>query len=211
MHRSAIHFPTSFVYTATMETKQILAGIAAFLALLAYIPYLRALIKKKIQPHPYTWLLWSIVTGITLAGQVASGAGVGALPTAVSEVLTICIFVFALQFGFRHVKKIDNYYLAVALLGLIPWAITRNPTISVIIAVGIDLVAFAPTIRKTWRQPKSESPVLYAANTVKHLFGLLALQSYNITTVLHPAAMILTNAPMALMTLFKKPAHKARS
>lgn len=191
-----------------MEIKQLLAGIAAVLALLAYIPYLRDLLKKKIQPHPYTWLLWSIVTGITLAGQLVSGAGVGALPTAVSEVMTVCIFVFALQFGFRNIAKVDNYYLVVALLGLIPWAITRNPTISVIIAVGIDLVAFAPTIHKTWHKPDSESATLYAANAVKHIFGLMALQSYNIATVLHPAAMILANTPMTLMILLKKPAKK---
>lgn len=191
-----------------MEIKQLLAGIAALLALLAYIPYLRDLIRKKIQPHPYTWLLWSIVTGITLAGQLVSGAGIGALPTVVSEVMTVCIFVFALQFGFMNIKKIDNYYLVVALLGLIPWAITRNPTISVIIAVGIDLVAFAPTIRKTWHKPDSESATLYAANAVKHIFGLMALQSYNIATALHPIAMILTNTPMALMILLKKPKKK---
>ncbi|MFZ1249673.1 MAG: hypothetical protein WAQ24_05140 [Candidatus Saccharimonadales bacterium] len=191
-----------------METKQILAGVAALLALLAYIPYLRALIKKKIQPHPYTWLLWSIVTGITLAGQLVSGAGVGALPTAVSEVMTVCIFVFALQFGFKHIERVDNYYLAVALAGLIPWAITHSPTISVIIAVGIDLVAFAPTFRKTWRNPKSEAPILYGANTIKHMFGLLALQSYNIATVLHPLAMVVANAPMTLIILLRKPRVK---
>ncbi len=188
-----------------MDIKQLLAGVAAVLALLVYMPYLHALIKKKIQPHPYTWLLWSIVTGTTLAGQLVSGAGVGMLPTVVSEMMTVCIFVFALRFGFRHIVKVDNYYLAAALLGLIPWAITRNPTISVIIAVGIDLVAFAPTVRKTWHNPKSEAATLYAANTIKHIFGLLALQSYNIATALHPAAMILSNAPMALMILFKKP------
>lgn len=187
-----------------MEIKNILAGIAALLALLAYIPYLRGIIKKKIQPHPYTWLLWSIVSGITLAGQLVSGAGVGALPTAVSEVLTVCIFVFALQFGFKNIARVDNYYLAVALLGLIFWLITKNPTISVIIAVAIDLVAFAPTFRKTWHHPTSESPLLYGSNVIKHIFGLMALQQYNVATVLHPLAMIIANTPMTLIILFKK-------
>ena len=187
-----------------MEAKQILASIAALLALLAYIPYLRGVISKKVQPHPYTWFLFLIVTGITLAGQLTNGAGVGALPTIVSEILTVCIFLFALQFGFKNIRKVDNYYLAIALAGLIPWAITRDPTISVIIAVCIDLIAFAPTIRKAWDSPNTELPLLYGANSIKHIFGLMALQSYNVATTLHPIAMILANTPTAIIILVRR-------
>lgn len=190
-----------------MEPKQILAIIAALLALVSYIPYLIAVFKKQLQPHPYTWLIWSIVVGITLAGQVTSGAGAGALPTLISEMLIICVFLFSLQFGFKHVKRIDNLYLAAALIGIIPWIITRDPTISVVIAVSIDLTAFIPTIRKIWRDPRSESSVFFTTNAVKHVFGTLSLQSYNIATALMPVTMIFASFSMAVIILWRRAKH----
>ena len=184
--------------------KDILAIIAAIVAVGGNIPYLRDAIKKRVTPHPYTWLVWSIVSGITLFGQIAKGAGIGALPTAVAEAFTIGIFIFSLRYGFKNVIKTDNYFLVAALLGLIPWIITKNPTISVIVAVSIDLVAFTPTIRKTWVKPDSETPILYGANVLRHVLTLLSLQSYNIATTLHSIAMIITNSIMTSIILFKK-------
>jgi len=190
--------------------KDILAVIAAIIAIAGNIPYLRDTITKRVTPHPYTWFVWTIVSGITLFGQIVKGAGAGALPTAVAELFTILIFALSLRHGFKNVRKIDHYFLAIALLGLIPWLITNDPTVSVIIAVSIDLVAFMPTIRKTWLKPQTETPVLFSANVLRHILTLLSLSSYNIATTLHSIAMIITNTIMTLIILFKKPSSESR-
>jgi hypothetical protein len=190
--------------------KEVLAIIAAFIAIGGNIPYLRDVIIKRISPHPYTWLIWTIVSAITLFGQIAKGAGIGALPTAVAALFTLTIFILSLQHGFKNIRRIDNYFLAIALAGLIPWIITKDPTVSVVIAVSIDLVAFIPTIRKTWRNPRSETPLLFGANVLRHVLTLLSLSSYNIATTLHSLAMIVTNSIMTLMILFKKPRRESK-
>ncbi len=174
------------------------------MALLGNIPYIRDAINKRVKPHPYTWLVWTIVSGITLFGQIAKGAGIGALPTAVAEAFTVFIFIYSLRYGFKNIQRTDNYFLAAALMGLIPWILTKDPTLSVVIAVLIDLVAFIPTIRKTWQKPSSETPALYSANVLRHVLTLLSLGSYNIATTLHSIAMISTNSVMTLIILLKK-------
>lgn len=58
-------------------------------------------------------------------------------------------FLFSLRYGFKDITKRDIYFLVIALVGLIPWALTNNPTLSVITAVSIDVVAFILTLRKT--------------------------------------------------------------
>ena len=190
--------------------KETLAIIAAVVAIGGNIPYIRDAINKRVTPHPYTWFVWSIVSGITLFGQIVKGAGIGALPTAVSWIFTLFIFVFSLSNGFKNVIKTDNYFLGGALLGLIPWVITKDPTISVVIAVGIDLIAFTPTIRKTWVHPESETPILYRANVLRHILTLFSLQSYNIATTLHSIAMIATNTIMTNIIVFKKPRQSVK-
>lgn len=184
--------------------KETIAIIAALLAIVGNVPYLRDIIKKRIQPHPYTWLVWSIVSCIVFFGQVAKGAGVGAIPTAVSEIFTIIIFFFSIRYGFKNIRTIDTVFLIVALLGLIPWLLTKDPTISVIIAVGIDLVAFVPTIRKTWLAPKTETPMLYSMNVLRHILMLFSLQAYNVATMLHSISMITTNTIMTILIVKKK-------
>lgn len=184
--------------------KTTIAVIAALLAVAGNLPYLRDIVRKKVMPHPYTWLVWSIVSCIVFFGQLARGAGIGALPTAAAEIFTIIIFLFSLQYGFKNIRKIDTVFLVLALLGIIPWLLTKDPTISVVIAVAIDLVAFVPTIRKTWSHPRTEAPTLYGMNVLRHILMLFSLQAYNIATTLHSIVMITVNTLMTGIILFRK-------
>lgn len=182
-----------------MYAKEIFAGLAAVLAIIGNIPYIADILRGRVKPHAYTWFVWTIVSGIIFFGQHAKGAGIGALPTAASEIFTLIIFLLSLKFGFKRITKTDTFFLLLALGGVIPWMFTSDPTVSVIVAVGIDLVAFIPTLRKTWLEPKTETPVLFASNVIRHILALFSLQAYNIATTLHSIAMILTNS---LMTIF---------
>lgn len=182
-----------------------IAIIASILAFVGNISYLKDILKGRVKPHPYTWFIWSIVSMTTFFGGLAKGAGIGALPTGIAEGFTIIIFLFSLKYIFRkeagHIHKIDHYFLAIALIGLIPWILTSDPTISVVIVVLIDIIAFIPTLRKTWSRPHTEKPLLYEMNVARHVLTLLSLGSYNIATTFHSIAMIFTNS---LMDMFIK-------
>ena len=184
--------------------KTTFAVIAALLAIAGNVPYLWDILKGKVKPHPYTWLVWTIVSAIVVFGQIAKGAGIGALPTAASEIFTLIIFLFSLKYGFRGITKTDTAFLVCALLGVGLWIFTNNPTLSVVIDVSIDLVAFVPTLRKTWKYPSTETPILFGTNVLRHILALLSLQAYNIATTLHSIAMIITNTLMTIFILVRK-------
>lgn len=186
-----------------MEIKAILVPIAVVFAIIGNVPYLRDVIKGKVRPHPYTWLVWSLVSCIMFFGQIAKGAGIGAIPTGASEIFTIIIFFFSLKYGFKNIVRRDTYFLILALLGLIPWILTKDPTISVIIVVSIDLMAFVPTLHKAKCFPSTENPILYEMNVLRHIFTLFSLQAYNIATMLHSIAMIVVNSFMTFLLLHK--------
>ncbi len=174
------------------------------LALIGGIPYLREVFKGKIKPHPYTWLVGTVVSAITFFGMLVKGAGIGALPTAVAEMFTIIIFFASLKYGFKEIPKTDSIFLGLALIGIIPWLLTNDPTLSIIIAVCIDVISFIPTIRKTWKYPASESPTIYFMNAARHALTIYALQAYNIATTLHSIAMIVINTIMTLLIVRKQ-------
>lgn len=184
--------------------QQILVVIAAIIAVIGNVPYLRDVITNKIQPHPYTWLMWSIVSAVTFFGQVVKGAGIGSIPTGIAEGFTIIIFFFSLRYGFRNIRKQDTYFLVAALLGLIPWAVTKDPTLSVVTVVSIDVIAFVPTLRKAWQDPASETPLLYVMNVLRHILTLFSLSAYNVATTLHSIVMIFVNILMTSFILIRK-------
>ena len=184
-----------------MISKEIIAIVAAVIAVVGNMPYLWDILRKRVKPHPYTWMVWTIVSGVTFFGGLAKGAGIGALPTGAAEIFTLIIFLFSLQYGFSQITKTDTYFLAAALLGFIPWVLTKDPTISVIIVVTIDAIAFIPTLRKTWQHPKTETPLLYSMNVLRHVLTLFSLQAYNIATMLHSIVMIILNSVMTSMIL----------
>jgi hypothetical protein len=183
--------------------KVALAVIASLFAIIGNLSYLNDTVRGRVTPHPYTWFVWSIVSLITLLGQMQKGAAIGALPTAVAELFTLFIFIFSLKYAFQktagHIRRVDTYFLIAALLGLVPWLLTNDPTISVIIVVAIDLIAFVPTLRKARTNPETEKPLLFGMNVARHALALFSLEAYNIATMLHSIAMITTNA---LMTFF---------
>jgi hypothetical protein len=183
--------------------KEAFAITAALLAIAGSVPYVIDILKGRVKPHAYTWFVWSIVSGIVLFGQLAKGAGIGALPTAAAEVFTLIIFLLSLRYGFRGITRTDTYFLLLAVVGIVPWLLTKDPTISVVIAVSIDVIAFVPTLRKTWREPKTETPILYASNVLRHIFALASLEAYNLATMLHSVAMIVTNSIMTFVVARK--------
>lgn len=187
-----------------IETKLAIALAAAALAVAGNLPYLIDIVKGRVQPHPYTWFVWSIVSGVTFFGQVAGGAGYAAIAFGASEIFTIIIFLYSLRYGFKEIPKADTYFLIAALLGIVPWLVTKDPTWSVIIMVTIDLIAFVPTLKKAWRRPRTETPILYSSNVVRHSLALFALSSYNIATMLHSIAMIVTNTMMTLFIVLRR-------
>ncbi|MBK7393087.1 MAG: hypothetical protein IPI64_07245 [Chloracidobacterium sp.] len=189
--------------------KETFAVIAAILAIGGNIPYIVDIFKGRVQPHAYTWFVWTLVTAIVFFGQVAKGAGIGALPTAASGFFTLLIFLLSLKNGFKHATKIDTVFLVLALAGIIPWLITNDPTVSVVIAVAIDLTAFLPTLRKTWLKPSTESPLLYGSNVLRHILALLSMQTYNLATTLHSIAMLITNTAMTILLVTSKPVKES--
>lgn len=187
-----------------MVYKEVFAIIAAGLAIYANWGYLRDVLRGHTKPHPYTWAIWSIVSAVVFFGQWVKGAGWGLLPTFFAEVFTIIIFLISLKYGFKNLRKTDHYFLILAILGLIPWYITKDPTISIIIVTIIDLIAFVPTIAKTWIKPQTENHNFYEVNIFRHILSLASLQTYNVATVFHSSVMIFANASIPIEFHFRK-------
>lgn len=186
------------------SVKIIISAIAVVLAFVAYVPYFRDTINGKTTPHVYSWFIWGFLTTIVYALQVSAGAGVGSWVTLSVAVISFLIFFLGLRNGKKDITKSDTIFFILSLVALFLWLIAKEPVLSVILAVSIDMLGFFPTIRKSWNKPYSETLSLYELNSFRHLLSLLALQKYNVVTWLNPVVWILANALFSLMLIIRR-------
>lgn len=190
--------------TETITLKNLIAILAIILTFVGYAPYFRDLFRDRTKPHIFSWLVWSIVTAIIFALQVSAGAGFGALVTLAVAIISLAIFLIGLKKGHKVIKAIDVVFLALALLTIPLWLISNQPEISMVLLSTIDMLGFAPTIRKSWNAPHSETLSLYIITTFRHSLSLAALEAYNIVTILFPATWVIANAAFALMLVQRR-------
>jgi hypothetical protein len=186
--------------------KVILSSLAVLIALISYIPYFRNIFLGRTKPHAFSWLVWSVLTGIAFAAQVVEKGGAGAWVTGFTAVACFTIFVFALFRGKRRFPLFDWLCLLAAFAGIALWVYTDNPAIAVVIVTLTDALAFAPTFRKGYQKPFEETASTFALSSLKFLIALFALESYSLATWLYPASLVLMNGAFVVMLLIRRKA-----
>jgi hypothetical protein len=188
----------------TPEQKAIIGTIAVVIAIVSYIPYFRDIFSGKTKPHAFTWLVWAVLNGIAFAGQILGGGGAGAWAIGFTTVATFSIFLLALLKGEKDIRTFDWVCLLAALLSLIPWIITSDPLISVILITIIDIFGFMPTVRKSIRKPNQETLTTYVLSTIKYALVVVALQEYSLVTVLFPLSIAILNGLFVIMLIVRR-------
>ena len=176
-----------------MEYKVVLGTIAIVIAIIGYIPYFKDIYIGKTKPHAYSWLIWTILTGIAFVGQTTDKAGAGAWVTGVTSLACLTIFCLALKRGEKNVTTSDKLSLCGAGIALLLWYVTSSPLWSIILVTIITVLGYYPTMRKSYRKPYEETMATYIMHVIKFVIGIIALQNYTIITISYPAALILMN------------------
>ncbi len=187
-----------------MNYKVLISIIAVILAFIGYIPYVYNIIKKKTTPHCFTWFI-STISGFTLyALQVFGGGGIGAWSLLAASIICLIIFILSLRIGNKNITRSDVVFLILALLSLVLWLIVKQPILSLLLLNTVEILGFAPTIRKSWNSPYSETLFLYEVCIVRHGISILALQQFNVLTVLTPALWTVVNVVITLILVVRR-------
>ena len=193
------------------QLKDFLGIIAIVLTLVGYIPYVRDVIKGRTHPHVYSWFLWGFVTFIAAALQLSGSAGIGAYVTLAAALMCTTVFIVGLtRKGKKDITKVDTLFFLLAFVALGFWLIAKQPVISTVLTTVIDLLGFAPTIRKSWNKPHSETLSFYLLNTFRFILAVLSLPIYTIITAFYPIAWALGNGIFAAILLIRRKQIKAK-
>ncbi len=181
MHASASDF------TILMST------VAGMILFATYIPYGIDIFKGKVKPARATRLMFVILLSVVLLQQHSLGSG-WTLAITIGELIgSMAIFGLAMKYGVGGLGQLDVACYILLFGSLVLWAVSDNALLALHLTILVDLIAFTPTLIKTWHAPKSETPLFFVVGAIAPLVGVAALASYSYSIIAFPLYLALVN------------------
>lgn len=185
-------------------TEEVYGILSVCVSLGAAFFYLNSIYVGKTRPHFCTHIVWALSSLIVCLAQASEEAGPGAWVTTLNTVFFGITALLSLRVGERTITKGDLLAMSLALLAIIPWLLTDNPLWSVILITGIDMLAYYPTLRKSWNKPGEENMTTYGLSSIEYGLSVPAMQVANLTTLLYPLAIIAGNTVLIALCIWRR-------
>jgi hypothetical protein len=184
--------------------RNVLAFMAAALAILCTVPYFVDVVRKKTKPNVVTWFTWTLLTSIATAAAIAAHEPRTALLTGATALCTGTVVLLGLKYGIAKFSAFDAVCQIGAIAGLILWFIFNSPSIAIIAAVSIDFVGMLPTLRHSWFKPQEETWETYLIAFAAAALTIASLQSLNVASLLYPAYLAWADGTLALIVIYRR-------
>lgn len=187
-----------------MDYHSFLSAAVILLTFVGYVPYVRDIFLGKTKPHAFTWFAVALTAFIAYALQVEGGAGVGAWPMLVVSLICVLVFVLSLWRGTKDITRSDVVFLCLSLVALFLWLVVKQPILSILLITASEILSYVPTVRKSWKEPYSETLALYQVSMFRHGLAVFAVEQMNLLTALYPAAWALTNLTITVILTLRR-------
>lgn len=187
-----------------MNTYSVLGIVSPIVCALGYIPYIVAINRNKIKPHPFSWFLWAILGLVTLITYVGVGAK-ETIPLALLNFLgPIFIFFFTIKYWKGKFPRFDYFCLIFSFIAIIVYIFFHEAAIALTINLIGDLLAALPTIRKTYKDPTSENLWTWLLFALGSLISIFAIRNFTYGIILFPLYLLIQDLSISLLILRRK-------
>ncbi len=184
--------------------KDIFGILTLFIGLAGFIPYCWAAVKGKAKPHMFSWIIWGLISAVAFAAAVVKGAGAGSWAVGGGAVACFVAAGIGARYGEKNITKSDWAVFGVAVSTIPLWYFTKDPLYSMCLVSLINAMGLYPTFRKSWSKPFEEPILIYGLNLLKFSLALLAVENYNLITVMFPATVLACNSSLVIMLSYRR-------
>lgn len=179
--------------------------LAIFITFAGFYPYIRDIIKNKLKPHFFSWIIWGITTLIVFFATLFDNGGAGAYAIGVSAIITIALaFLSYKKRADVSIRLSDYLFLFLALSSIPLWYYSSDALLAVILLTTIDLLGFGPTFTKAYKHPNEESILFYGIFAIRNIVVILALENYSLITLLFPSLITIACVLLIYMIIYRR-------
>lgn len=131
---------------------------ASVVSVVAFFPYIRAILAGQTRPSGASWWTWTVITMVSVASAWFAGASwqVLVLPAWLC-VSQLAVAILSIRYGDNTWDFLNKSCVAAALLGVGLWIITGQPLVALAISIAADVSASIPNFRHAWKNPEQEN------------------------------------------------------
>lgn len=178
--------------------------VAGIVSLVAFIPYILAILRGETKPNRATWWIWVMVGFMTGASYYSSGAD-NTIWVPVSYIIgPVAIAILSIQYGEGGWTMFDRYCLFGAGASAIFWWLFDSPLVALIINLFIDFMGALPTIRKTYYDPESEDRIAWALFFAGNIVNLFAVEHWAFAIAVYPIYMFFGSGLIAAFIFLRR-------
>lgn len=183
--------------------------VAGVLSIFAYLPYIIETLKGHTQPQRSSWMIWSILSGISFFSQVSEGATDSLWFAGVQASGTMIVSLLSIRFGTgSFLNRADSFILMGAAFGLYLWHLTDSAVYALAISIGISLLGGVLTVTKAYHSPDSESILSWSVSFSATIFALLSVGRLDPVMLAYPLYLfVLYGAIISAMLLGRMKAN----
>lgn len=161
--------------------------IAGIVSLAGYLPLIIAILLRKARPNRASWLIWSVANILTLFSYYASGARATAwVPLCYAICTPIVALLAFVRCGEGGWSRLDRWCLGVSALSGLVWWIFKTPVITLLMNMMIVYAGALPTMRKAYRNPKSENKLAWLLFFLGCVLNILAIKDWRFIIMIYP-------------------------
>lgn len=183
---------------------EIIGALAFIMGIAASVWYIVAILRGQTKPHAFTWIVWSILGGIGYFAQLHDDTGPGTWVMGANFFTSVATALLALKYGEKETTRGDWIAFLSSLVAILPWVLTKDPLGSVILISLIDIVAFYPTVRKSWLKPGEENLMAFGLGSAKFGISFFAFDVYSLNTMLYPGTIVGINTLFIIFCLIRR-------
>ena len=178
----------------------VLSGVTV---MTAYAPYAVDIIREKAVPARSTRIMFAVLLLVALLQQRQLGSGL-TLAVTIGELLgSFLILGLSLKRGVDGLSRLDLACYGLLAVSLVIWLTTQNAFLALHMTVLTDVVAFMPTLVKTWHKPATETPLFFTIGLVAPLLSIVAGGEYGYAIILFPLYLAVING-IEVLLIYRK-------
>jgi hypothetical protein len=178
----------------------ILSGV---LFTLAFVPYIKAIVKKQTKPAKASWVIWASLDTIAFVAMAVKGTINGQIASAM--VCAWSVVVLAMIFGEKGWTKLDKTCLIGAFVGVILWLAFDNAVFGIIISQLVIFVGSFPTFKHAHKHPEQEDKLawfLYWLSCLPAVYS--ATQQMTFESLAQPITFLVIESTMVYLLFIRR-------
>jgi hypothetical protein len=182
---------------------KVLVVLSGIFSALAYVPYIRAILKTRnsaepVQPNRASWFVWTVID-IAMFASLLAAKSYSAVPMfAAFTVGSTLVFILSIKYGVGGFARLDLSCVAVALAGIVFWMISGDPAVSVAANLLAASAGTLPTLVKMVKKPSSEEPYTWFIFAIGGALNCAAIREFTFIAAAAPITVFALQISMAV-------------